>query len=60
MKPNNQLPKNKLFLQKQTVTRLNENSMNVVRGGQQAALTSLPCIIVLSLTVSCSNCDAAN
>jgi|GEM_PF-3134836 len=58
MKPKNQLPKNKLFLQKQTVAKLNDINMDAVRGGNAAA-TSLPCIVVLSLTVSCSRCDAA-
>jgi len=58
MKPNkDQNLKSKLSLNKQTVAKLDETHMNLLRGGQANAATSLPCVVVLSLTVSCSNCD---
>jgi hypothetical protein len=59
MKPNNQKQKSRLALNKQTITQLDAVNMNAVHAGNAAA-TSLPCIVVLSLTVSCSNCDAQN
>jgi hypothetical protein len=59
MKPGNQLPKNKLSLNKQTVATLDANQLYAVRAGnaQKPDATSYVCtIIILSLTVSCSNC----
>jgi hypothetical protein len=57
MKPN-QLKKNKLFLNKQTVARLDANHLNAVRAGNaNNAVTTVPCIIIFSIAVSCSNCD---
>ena len=59
MKPVNQLPKNKLSLNKQTVATLDANQLYAVRAGNvynKDAATSIPCIVVLSITVSCSNC----
>ncbi|THU34972.1 hypothetical protein FAM09_23575 [Niastella caeni] len=59
MKPVNQQQKNKLFLNKQTVTKLDATHLNAVRAGNaNAAVTSVPCLIIYSIAVSCSNCDA--
>ncbi|KAA2240194.1 hypothetical protein F0L74_28935 [Chitinophaga agrisoli] len=58
MKPNkDQNLKSKLSLNRQTIAKLDEANMNLVRGGQANQVTSLPCtIIILSIGVSCSNC----
>ena len=60
MKPVNQLPKNKLSLNKQTVTTLDANQLYAVRAGyvQKPENSSVPCTIIaiFSIAVSCSNC----
>jgi hypothetical protein len=59
MKPVNQLPKSKLSLNKQTVTKLDASNLNAVRAGNAnaPATTTVPCLIIFSIAVSCSNCD---